>query len=225
MYEHIEHEKAVYRRLGHHAGVVHFFDQSGPGIQLALMEKGDVRNYLAQHCNLAFAVKLCWFLDMAHALIHIHNRHVIVADISTRNLLLLANLSVKFSNFGESSILPLNVDMETACDAGYSILTDIGQFGALMYEIISGQPCEFDLFMDQPLGPATAAWPRRENLPSVENLWLGEIIEICWKKGSPRNSLNLLESLNSIVINRSLALMRSECSLWPVIHQNRERVR
>jgi hypothetical protein len=42
---------------------------------------------------------------MAHTLIHIHDLCVIVVDIATRNFLLAADLSVKFSDFTESSIL------------------------------------------------------------------------------------------------------------------------
>ena len=68
-------------------------------------------------------------------------------------------MSVKFSDFTESSLLELDCDMQEADDNGYSIYTDIGQLAAVMYEIITGDKCVFDLFKGQPQGPATAAWP------------------------------------------------------------------
>lgn len=89
---------------------------------------------------------------------------------------------LSFPDFTESTILPLDTDIETVDDNGYSIYTDIGQLGAVMYEIITGRHCDFDLFKDQRSGPAQAIWPKREDLPSTHGLWLGSIIEACWTK-------------------------------------------
>jgi len=36
--------------------------------------------------------------------------------------------------------------METADDHGYSIYTDIGEFGAVFYRVATGKACEFNLF-------------------------------------------------------------------------------
>lgn len=118
------------------------------------MTSGNLYDYLMQHRPIK-PIQLTWFREMAHTLIHIHDVCVVVADIATRNFLLAADLSVKFSDFTESSILPLGTNVQNADDAGYSIYTDIGQLGAVMYEVITGKPCEFDLFKNQP-----AAWPR-----------------------------------------------------------------
>lgn len=137
---------------------------------------------------------------MAHNLIHMHDRCVLVADIAARNFFLAADLSVKFSDFTESSVLPLGTKMQIADDAGYSIYTDIGHLGAVMYEVVTGKECDFDLFKNQPAGPATAAWPRREDLPSTQNTWLGSVIETCWTKGGFQNARKLSEALNSIAL-------------------------
>ena len=65
-----------------------------------------------------------------------------------------------------------------------------------MYEAATGRNCDFDLFQDQPQGPATVSWPRRENLSSTQDIWLGPIIEKCWTKGVSRNSRELALALD-----------------------------
>ncbi|EAS27154.3 uncharacterized protein CIMG_10356 [Coccidioides immitis RS] len=138
---------------------------------------------------------------MAHGLAHIHDRCVVVADIATKNLLLSADLSIRFCDFSESSILPLNTDMERVDERGYSIYTDMGQLGAVMYEVVTGYHCEFDLFRDQPSGPACAAWPRRDILPSTQDVWLGSIIERCWVKNAFQNARSLLAALELVTLD------------------------
>lgn len=198
-YESLEREKEVYRRLGNYDGIVSCLDLSGDGIQMALMTHGNLRDYLSQNATSKF-VRLNWLRDMARTLVYVHDRRVIVADVATRNFLLDSHLSVKMSDFTESSILPLTVDMQNVDDSGYSVFTDIGQLGAVMYEVVTGKACEFDLFKNQPAGPATATWPQREDLPSTDNIWLGCIIEICWKKGALRSTDELLAALDSVAL-------------------------
>ncbi|KAI9728910.1 MAG: hypothetical protein M1834_007168 [Cirrosporium novae-zelandiae] len=198
-HESLRREKEIYQRLDQCYGIVPCLDLSNVGIRMALMINGNLYNYLTKH-QPAKTIQLTWFREMARTLVYIHDLCVIVADIATRNFLLAADLSVKFSDFSESSILSLGTNMETVEDTGYSIYTDIGQLGAVMYEVITRQPCEFDLFKDRPPGPATAAWPRRETLPSTQNIWLGSVIEKCWTKKAFQNAHELLEMLDSIVL-------------------------
>lgn len=193
-YESLQREKDVYKRLGQYHGIVSCLVLSGVGIQMEFMANGNLLHYLAQH-RPSQDMQRIWFQEMARTLVHIHDHRVIVADISTRNFLLDSEFFVKFSDFTESSILPLSTDMQTAEDGGFSIYTDIGQFGAVLYEIITGQLCEFDLFKNVPPGPATAVWPRRQDLPSTESVWLGSIIEKCWTKGAYQNARELLTAL------------------------------
>jgi serine/threonine protein kinase len=198
-YECLQREKMVYQRLRHHNDILSCLDLSGVGIRLALMEKGNLQDYLNKtEDGPDQSRQLAWFRAMARALVHVHDRRVLVADIATRNFLLSADLDVKLSDFNQSTILPLNTDMETADDYGYSIYTDIGQLGAVFYTVATGQACEFDLFKNLPYEPTDAVWPERKELPSTKNIWIGPIIEKCWTKGSFRNSHELLDALNLI---------------------------
>ncbi|KAL1987063.1 hypothetical protein VTN96DRAFT_4937 [Rasamsonia emersonii] len=173
----IQREQDVYRRLGQCDDVVPYISFSETTTELAFMENGDLRTYLTKN-RPPPSKSLQLSRQMARTLVRIHDRRVIVADIASRNFLLASDLSVKFCDFTESSIMPPHIDMETADDNGYSIQTDIGQLGAVMYEVVTGERCEFDLFQDQEAS-SHATWPRGETLPSTENIWLGPIIEKC----------------------------------------------
>ncbi|EHY60522.1 hypothetical protein HRR83_000278 [Exophiala dermatitidis] len=186
----VQREKEVFRRLKHCSQVVQCLDVSGPGIEMEWMENGNLRDYLHER-QVSPAVQLSWFRKMARGLSEIHHHRVIVADIHTRNFLVARDVSIKFSDFSESSVMEPECDMRQIDDNGYSIYTDMGQLAAVMYEIITGEKCDFDLFKDQPPGPAKAAWPRREDLPRTQGIWLGSIIEKCWTKGAFQTSLEL----------------------------------
>lgn len=192
----IQREEDVYRRLGDCEGVVQILNLSGPGIEMVWMVNGDLRNYLDKH-QAPPLLQLTWFRQMARSLACIHDRRVIVADIATRNFLVATDLSVKFSDFTESSLFELDSDIHITDDNGYSIYTDIGQLGAVFYEVIMSKKCDFDLYEGQPLSPASAVWPRRVSLPNTQRVWLGEIIEKCWVKGAFRNAHELTTALSS----------------------------
>ncbi|KAM5471073.1 hypothetical protein MferCBS49748_002264 [Microsporum ferrugineum] len=90
----IQREQEVYRRLGRCEGVVACLKVSEKSTQLALMENGDLRSYIAKN-RPSSLLQLSWFREAACTLSRIHDRRVIVADISSRNFLLDSDLSVK----------------------------------------------------------------------------------------------------------------------------------
>jgi serine/threonine protein kinase len=155
----IKREQDVYRRLGQCEGVVPCINFSETSIQLAFMENGDLRTYLTK-TRPSKPLQLSWFREMARALARIHDHGIIVADIASRNFLVAGDLSIKFCDFTESSIMPPSTNMETVDDSGYSIQTDTGQLGAVIYEVVTGARCEFDLFKDLPLDASDATWPQ-----------------------------------------------------------------
>jgi len=197
--ESLQHEQVTYQRLGSCEGVVPFLGYSETTTNLRLMENGDLRSYL-RHNKPSKSLQLSWFRSMARSISQVHDRRIIVADIATRNFLLDADFNVHICDFTESVQMPPDTYMETADWAGYSIHTDIGQFGAVMYEVVVGEKCEFDIFKDLPLEQSHGTWPRREDLPSTEGLWLGPIIERCWTKGAFVNAHALWEELESLEV-------------------------
>lgn len=178
--ESIEVEKAIYKRLGDHGGIVHChnLESTGVSIQMDLMN-GDLRHYLAQN-RPERKTQLSWLTKMAHTMAYIHQNRIIIADIRLDNLLLDDDLTVKFCDFGESTLMPLDWDLDGTDDLGFSVLTDIGQFAAVMYEVITGLKCKFDLSLDRKEPDNLYVCPRRDRLPSTDSIWLGHVIDKCW---------------------------------------------
>jgi serine/threonine protein kinase len=203
----IQREQRVYERLGNCDGVVPYISFCETATVLTFMTNGDLRSYSSRE-KPSRSLQLSWFRQMASALSRIHNRSVIVADIACRNILLDSDLTIKFCDFTESTIMPPGTDMETDDDNGYSIQTDIGQLGRVFYEIITGTDCEFNLHEND---ASRASLPRRETLPSTRGIWLGSIIEKCWTPGAYRNVHQLVEELNTVSLDEFLN--RYHCAL------------
>lgn len=178
--ESITDEKAIYKRLGNHYGIVrcHNLESADPSIQMDLMN-GDLRHYLAAN-RPERKTQLLWLTKLAHTMAYIHEHRIIIADIRLDNILLDDAGTVKFCDFGESTLMPLDWDLDGTDGLGFSVLTDVGQFGAAMYDVITGLRCKFDLTKDRKEPENLYTCPRRDRLPSTENVWLGHIIEKCW---------------------------------------------
>lgn len=146
------------------------------------MANEDLRTYLGSN-KPSQQLQLSWFRDMAGTLGYMHDQRVLVADIASRNFLLDLDLNIKFCDFSEPSLLPLDFNTDTVDDNGYTTRIDI------------------DLLKDNDPTDGRARWPRREFLPSTENVWLGPIIEGCWVDGGFQNARSLLQELESITLD------------------------
>lgn len=164
------------------------------------MENRDLCLYISRKRPLK-TLQLLWFRQMALALSHIHDCSVIVADIACWNILLDSDLSIKFCDFTESTIMPLDTNMETDDDNRYSIYTDIGQLGKVFYEVITRRDCGFNLHENN---TSRAILLQRDTLLSTEDIWLGLIIEKCWTPGAYRNASSLVEDLDTVAVDENL---------------------
>lgn len=132
---------------------------------------------------------------MARTLAYIHDKRVLIADIASRNFLVDSDLSLKICDFSEASLLPLDTDMETADDNGFTTRIDIGLLGAVIYEVVTGNKCDVDLFKENAPSDGRAYWPKREFLPCTRDIWLGWIVEGCWN-GEFCDARSLLRELD-----------------------------
>ena len=197
----VRREQDIYRRLQsvedeRSKGIVSCVELSAESTQLAYMVNGDLRAYLDK-CQPSHQLQLAWFQEIARTLCYIHDKRVLVADIATRNFLVDTDLSVKFCDFSEASLLPLESEIETADDNGYTTQIDVGLLGTVMYEVVTGKKCEIDLFKYNSPTDGRAYWPERKSLPSTQGIWLGWIIECCWD-GKFRSAHSLMQALDSV---------------------------
>lgn len=204
--ESLQREQCIYQRLEKHDGVVPYLGFSETTTTLRLMKNGDLRSYLKKnhnnHTRPPKHLQLSWFRTMARTLAYIHGQRVIVADIdiASRNFLLDSELSIKICDFTESILLPRETCVGNADVDGYSTRTDIGQLGCVIYEVIAGEKCDFDIFKDIPPEEYGGRWPPRADLPSTHGIWLGSISEKCWTEGAFNTALDLCQELENIGI-------------------------
>lgn len=196
----LKNEKAIYQRIGPHTGVSPCYNLSSTehSVQMPRM-KEDLEHYLAK-TRPDRKKQLVRLIQLADTLAYIHSRRVIVADIRASNIVLDDELTVKFIDFSESTLMALDWNLEGSDELGYSILTDIGQFGAVMFQIVTGQRCSFDILQDVVDVNDKVTWPRRDSLPSTDAVWLGYIIDKCWTLGF-KSAEDLTAALKQEVVN------------------------
>ncbi|KAJ5288052.1 hypothetical protein N7478_003738 [Penicillium angulare] len=198
----LRHEQEAYRRLQglphdqRSSGVVRCIGMLSESTQLAYMSNGDLKSFLTKS-RPSPQLQLSWCYEITRTLTFIHERCILVTDIASRNFLLDSDLSIKFCDFSEASILPLGSDMKTVDDRGFNTRIDIGLLGTVVYEIITGEALQVELFEDYSLTDGRPYWPKRELLPETTGIWLGEIIEGCWN-GRFQTAQCVLEALDII---------------------------
>ncbi|KAL4946830.1 hypothetical protein BDV06DRAFT_229703 [Aspergillus oleicola] len=195
----IQREQEAYQRLEGCDHVIQVLELTATSIKLELMENGDLYSYMYRESTPSPSkqLELLWFRQMARGLAQIHDRRVLVLDIARRNFLVDSDLSVKFCDFTEATILPLDTCMETANDHNNTVQTDIGQLAAVMYEVVTGEDCSFNSFLDKLPEDGGVEWPDERLLKSTQGIWLGDIIKKCWTRGAFRNAHELLRELES----------------------------
>lgn len=193
-------EKLVYQRLGIHPQIVECYNASDsePMIKMKIMHNGNLRSFV-QKGDIGKSQQLGWLIEIASVLDFVHEKKVIFGDVRLDNCLLDETLRIKLSDFGNSTLMPLDWDLSTADDQGYSVQTDIGQFGVLIYEMSTSERCDFDLWRDS--NKKSATWPQRSNLPKTHGKWLGDVIERCWTHGFA-TIMELREELESCALMR-----------------------
>jgi hypothetical protein len=109
---------------------------------------------------------------------YVHKKNVLVDDIALRDYLLTDNLSLKMIDSGQCSLFPLDTDMATADDDGFTVRTDLFHLGCVIYSVSSRVRFACDLF-DQDM-----KWSDMSEWPSLEGTFCERIIRRCWSGGS-----------------------------------------
>ncbi|PYI30275.1 hypothetical protein BP00DRAFT_457975 [Aspergillus indologenus CBS 114.80] len=187
--ESLKHEGHVYCHLGQVPGVIEPYQVSDTEIRMPYLRQGSLSRYLRVHRDSVDNMRrLQWLQEAAHIIRRVHERRVLVADIATRNFLLDENLSLQMCDFTESVIVADDEDLADFVSEDFvSVKSDVARFGSMMYEVISGNRCEFYVIPDietdlddDPESKTFKAWPAADRLPDTNDVFLGEIIWRCW---------------------------------------------
>jgi serine/threonine protein kinase len=164
-------------------------------IELELMKAGTLRNLLDKALiEPPASKKKAWMRQLVRGLMYIHSCHVLVVDVKSRNILLTDDLMIRYCDFGESSYIPREVNMDTVNDCGYTVKIDVALLGAVFYEIATGNRCDVDLYDRGIRHNKVLRWPPRFLLPATAGVFYGGIIERCWRpieEGGIRNAREL----------------------------------
>lgn len=108
---------------------------------------------------------------LSAAWLHIYSSKVSVQDIKTENVLVQSGVP-KVCDFTQSILFPLDVDMDEACPKD-TLGVDFVGIGCVIYSIAAWEVFDYDYFEAQ-------RWPGPEDLRSVDDVLLGEVITKCW---------------------------------------------
>ena len=117
-------------------------------IVMPCMKNGSLQEYLSSN-KPSHSLQCRWIQSLAATIAFCHNKHVLLADIASRNYLLDEDLSLKLCDFGESAIIPLDQNMAEVNDNGVFVKTDIAQFGSLVFEISTAKQPRLNFVEDE----------------------------------------------------------------------------
>ncbi|RAO71509.1 uncharacterized protein BHQ10_007521 [Talaromyces amestolkiae] len=168
-------EIQVFERLGRFEGIIPFFQTSQYGIELALAQ-GDLESYLETYPEPEDCLKTSWMLSLINTFAHVHSHNVFVDEIALRNILILDE-QPKLADFGQSILLPPDIDITSANENDLNVRIEILHVGWLLYSIASWHVYNYYFF--SPENP-DLCWPEAGSFPDVDDFQWGKIIKKCW---------------------------------------------
>ena len=169
----LDREKKVYWRVEGCKGLVDHIKILQDGILLQYLERGDLETYITSQAEPEQHFKANWIHSIISTILSFHRAKVLLDDIAVRNFLIAEDLSLRLIDFGQCSIFPEDTDMSTANDGGCTVQTDIFHLGCVIYSVAAWSKFECNLF-------GRLVRPSLEELPPVDGLFCGNIIQKCW---------------------------------------------
>ncbi|KAE8139543.1 kinase-like domain-containing protein [Aspergillus pseudotamarii] len=192
----LENEIQVFERLGSHTGIIPYFQTSTYGIELALAQ-GNLESYLETCPEREDALKIRWMSSLIDTLAHVHSRKVFVDDIALRNILILDE-QLKLADFGQSILLPLDIDITSVDENELNVQIEILHLGWVLYSIASWRVHKYYFF--SPENPELC-WPEPDSFPTVDDVLCGKIIQKCWR-GKYASMEHVKEEVHQVLISQ-----------------------
>lgn len=184
-------ERQAYHRLGSHRHVARYLGCLEDGC--IFLERGQPLRKMCEQSDakeISLSRKLRWMTHAARALLHIHSKGIVHADVGTHNMILLRNCLgrdvLKIIDFAGASI---DGEQAYACyewfsyrvsEPDVSIQTDIFALGCAMYQIVTGKCPHHELAKNENKMREVQELYRNGQFPAVEHLPLGDIMQSCW---------------------------------------------
>ncbi|PYH28180.1 uncharacterized protein BO87DRAFT_402470 [Aspergillus neoniger CBS 115656] len=172
----LDNEIQVFQRLGSHKGIISCFQTSQYGIELALAQE-NLETYLETYPEHDNSLKTSWIWSIINTFAHVHSCKVYVDDIALRNILVLDG-QLKLSDFGQSILLPLDIDVTSANENDVNVLIEILHLGWVLYSIAYWRVHKYYFF--SPENP-DLCWPEPDSFPNADHVLFGAIIKKCWR--------------------------------------------
>lgn len=168
-------EANVYKRLGRHKGILQYFRISEYSIELAFANQGDLFIYMRENSQPTEAIRFEWIRSLADTFAYVHSCRVVIEDINLKNIL-VHNNCLKLIDFGNSSLLPMDTDMEQFCVEDITPELEIFHLGCVFYSIAVWSEFEYNCFEHNCL-------PKSGQLPNTDGIFGEVIITKCWTGG------------------------------------------
>ncbi|EAS27318.3 serine/threonine protein kinase [Coccidioides immitis RS] len=171
----LQNEIQVFERLGNYKGIIPCFKTSQYGIELARAQ-GDLESYLETSPEPEDSLKVNWMLSLVETFSYVHSCKVFVDDIALRNILIWDG-QLRLADFGQSVLLPLDIDIASANDNDLNVQIEILHLGWVLYSLASWKVHKYYFF--NPENP-DLCWPEPDSFPNVDDVLCGRIIVKCW---------------------------------------------
>lgn len=185
-------EIRILRHIGDQAGIVKIFNISNAsvenGIEMELLENGDLHRYIIEKPEPDKRLKFQWILQIAESVALLHKKGVIHGDMKCDNIMFDRHQRLKIIDFSVSIF-----ESERAADERvYTFSRDIFDFATLAYEVLTWKMYdkeEIGLELWEYLGENGSKariyetpnqWPRECDLPQTQNVTLGSFLLQCW---------------------------------------------
>ncbi|PWY62709.1 hypothetical protein BO83DRAFT_403628 [Aspergillus eucalypticola CBS 122712] len=123
------------------------------------------------------SLKTSWIWCIINTFAHVHSCKVFVDDIALRNILVLDG-QLKLSDFGQSILLPLDIDLNSENENDLTVQIEILHLGWVLYSIASWRVHKYYFFNPE---NADLCWPEPDSFPNADHVLFVAIIKKCWR--------------------------------------------
>jgi hypothetical protein len=111
-----------------------------------------------------------WALQATDCIARCHENRVLVFDIALRIFLLTEELELRMIDFANSSLLPLDADVD-----GGTVRVDVFHLGNVIYSVLSWK--EFACRCEE-----EAEWASLDRMPDLSGIDCGQVMSDCWSR-------------------------------------------